>query len=405
MRRKNSLTLKKNSSTCKILLFITVMLFLNIFFISLNNSIEEQQLYVYSVDEIYENETLIVSVYTLDENISPVFLSDVEIEFNGERYYIGNNTVEVQILTPPVDEDTVFYVNASKTGFISYSKPILIKNKIETVNSEPELIVKPSSDPVDSSALFSVTVTFIGVDGKEYPVEGAKVAVQSYGEFKFTDEFGKVRLTAPSDSWDSDTFTVIANKTGYKDGRISVGLNKEVGLFESIIQNPYFPIFMATLCLIIIILFVHFRQEKEIYNRAREISDEKTLKKYSKVEEIPLSHDDKNDVERMLSSEESVKVKSDQDAKVEEIRLIRSRKEKEVVPIKEEDETDKIILRKKMQQRDYDWFEGIDEIRYEIDKLTGKIDENGVDKWFEGVEDIKEKLDEKMKKKKVLGCF
>ena len=39
-------------------------------------------------------------------------------------------------------------------------------------------------------------------------------------------------------------------------------------------------------------------------------------------------------------------------------------------------------------------------MRYEIDKLTGEIDEEGVDKWFEGVDDIKKKIDEKMKKKK-----
>ena len=394
MRRKNSSTYNK------LVLSITIALFLNIFIPLSLSSTEHQQLYIYATDEVYENEYFPISVYTLNENSSSVFLTNVEIEFNGEKYYIDNTTVEVLIPAPMVDEDTVFYINASKTGFISYSKPVLVKNKIEPDAEEPELIVKPSSDPVDSSNLFSVTVTFIGVDDKEYPVEGVKVAIQSYGEPKFTDEFGKARLTAPSDDWDSDIFTVIANKTGYKDGRVSVGLNKKPGLFESIIQNPYFPILLAIVFLVIIVIFVHFRQERSIYNRAKEISNEKVLKKYSsKIEEIPVSSGNSQDNHGMKTPWETpVRVRSDQDAKVEEIRLIRSRKEKEVVPVKE-DETDKMIMRKKIQRRDYDWFEGTDEIRYEIDKLTGEIDEEGVDKWFEGVENLKEKLDEKMKKK------
>ena len=38
-------------------------------------------------------------------------------------------------------------------------------------------------------------------------------------------------------------------------------------------------------------------------------------------------------------------------------------------------------------------------MRYEIDKLTGEVDEEGLDKWFEGVSDLKVKIDEKIKKK------
>ena len=52
-----------------------------------------------------------------------------------------------------------------------------------------------------------------------------------------------------------------------------------------------------------------------------------------------------------------------------------------------------------MHTHEYDWFEGTDDIRYEIDKLTGKIDEKHMDKWFEGVDDLKKKIDEKVKKR------
>ena len=93
-------------------------------------------------------------------------------------------------------------------------------------------------------------------------------------------------------------------------------------------------------------------------------------------------------------------VKPDEDPKVEEIRISRPRKEKEVVDVEtEDDETEKVINKKKLQQRDYDWFEGSDDVQYEIDKLTGEVDEEGLDKWYEGVDGLKEKIDEKVKKK------
>ena len=52
-----------------------------------------------------------------------------------------------------------------------------------------------------------------------------------------------------------------------------------------------------------------------------------------------------------------------------------------------------------MKKRNYDWFEGTDHLRYEIDKLTGEIDEEGVDKWVEGVEGLQDKINERVKKK------
>ncbi len=53
----------------------------------------------------------------------------------------------------------------------------------------------------------------------------------------------------------------------------------------------------------------------------------------------------------------------------------------------------------KLTKDENDWFKGTDDIRYEIDKLTGKIDENSIDKWFEGYDDIKDKINERIKKK------
>jgi len=45
-----------------------------------------------------------------------------------------------------------------------------------------------------------------------------------------------------------------------------------------------------------------------------------------------------------------------------------------------------------------EWFKGQDYMRYKIDELTGKIDQQTDGKWFEGEQDTKFKVDEALKK-------
>jgi len=87
-----------------------------------------------------------------------------------------------------------------------------------------------------------------------------------------------------------------------------------------------------------------------------------------------------------------------QGAKVEEIRIRRSRKDGEISSVSDE-EKGNTISRRNSKKTSHGWFEGTDDIRYEIDKMTGEIDEEGKDKWFEGTDNIRAKIDEKLKKK------
>lgn len=282
---------------------------------------------------------------------------------------------------------------------ILLSNIILIHNNTASAQEEKKLVITPlDSYTVDTGQLFSVRVTD-GTSEDAY-VSGVKVTIQSYGGTKITDNNGVARLTAPSDDWRYDEFTIIANKSGYADGRITIGLNKKGGFLESIIQSPYFPIFIASICLIGAIVYVTFRQKKSIYTRAKEITDDKVLEKYDADVKIVSPKTDDKIQKPEYYSKEIVRAKAEQDPKVEEIRISRPYKEKEIVPVKtEEDKTEKIIDQRISQINDQDWFEGTDEMRYEIEKLTGEIDENGIDKWFEGVDELKEKIDKKMRKK------
>jgi hypothetical protein len=266
---------------------------------------------------------------------------------------------------------------------------------ISVAAETPSLYILPSSRVVDVGEPFWVTV----YENDEYgaKIEGATVYIANYGANVTTDADGSAVFIAPEDVDKIIEIRIYATKQGYNTSSVLITINPVDSIWDQIIKNKYFLIFVSFIILIFAILFVYFRQKKEVYTRAKEISNEKLVEKWVPDEKYNYS---KEKVDIQHYSNEPVRTKPTEDSKVEEIRITRSSKDKEVVPIKtKEDETEKVINRKKTQQRDYDWFEGTDDIRYEIDKLTGEVDEDGVDKWYEGIDNLKEKIDERMKKK------
>jgi hypothetical protein len=260
---------------------------------------------------------------------------------------------------------------------------------------DPSLYIVPSSLIIDEGEPFWVTVYENDEDGAK--VEGATVYIASYGANYTTDLKGNAFFIAPNDVDEVKEVRIYATKEGYTTSSVLIKINPLDSLWEQIINNRFFLIFVSLIILVFAILFVHFRQKKTIYSRAKEISNEKLIEKYE-TDQNYSSPKEKADVQHY--SNKAVRTKRTEDSKVEEIRITRPGKEKEVVDVKtKEDETEKVVNRKKTKQRDYDWFEGTDDIRYEIDKLTGEVDEEGIDKWYEGVDGLKEKIDERMKKK------
>jgi hypothetical protein len=361
-------------------------------------SVKGDNLQIIAIDKVTEGEYFTVSVLDPEdfEGETP-FLIDVNINFNGVNYQItaGNENGEINLLAPEVNQNTSFLIMASKDGYNSTNKTIIIINN-ESQNKLPELIVTPEFYTIDAGNQFAVFVT----DENGNVISGVTVAIQSYGTPSITDDVGKAWLTAPKDK---DSATIIAQKDGYVDYKhTDIKINIPPNWWETFIKSTYFPIFIAVIILLFAIIFVNYKQKKSIYNRASEIIKEKTIKKYNPDDKnISNSLDEnKEKLNDYSSLKASVRIRPDPDPKVEEIRISRPNKEKEIIPVDtKEDETEKIIKRKKMHTHEYDWFEGTDDIRYEIDKLTGKIDEEHLDKWFEGVDDLKKKIDEKVKKR------
>ena len=197
-----------------------------------------------------------------------------------------------------------------------------------------------------------------------------------------TNDNGRAWLKAPEER---SEIIVLAEKDGYFTGTETIGVRIAPGLLELLLQSEYTPIGIAVILLIAAIMFVHTRQKKAFARKARETAKQQPVKQHT-IHGAIVSP----------PNEETVQIEPKRGPKVEEIRISRPRKGKEVVQVKTEE--DRSTRQTKKQDYD-DWFVGTDNIRYEIDKLTGEIDEEGKDKWFEGIDEIRAKIDEKVKKK------
>jgi len=380
-----------------------VLLILSIFGTTVVLADTDDQLTIYVTDEdkneiseIYEGEYFIVSVYVRGELGKPIFLTDLEITFDEKPYQITDQEDPVRIIeASAVDSDTTFTITASKEGYISGELSLEI---LDSVSSLPKLIVTLEKYTVNVDEDFSVVVTVVDENEIEKPVENVAVSILNSFEKEYTDSNGRVWLTAPDSP---GQFKIQAQKDGvYTIGQASIKVN-DIAHWWEIIYDSYFQIALAIACLAFAIVFVNIRSRKNIYGRSKEITNEKMINKYTPKDDIATKlNDKKEEINLQGFSGAPVRSQPKKDPRVEEIRISRLKKEKEIVKVETQgDKADKVVSEKRIKRKDYDWFEGTDDMRYEIDKMTGEVDEEGLDKWFEGVSDLKVKIDEKIKKK------
>lgn len=329
------------------------------------------------IDEIYEQETFIVSVYILEEGGIPSYQTDVTIQFDENNYQIPSEgeDPEISIVAPEVTKDNDYVINASKNGYYSDSAILTVLDKIQ-------LVIIPDSYTVEASKQFSVLVT----DVYGQSISGVTVGIESYtgeGSIGTTNENGRVWLIAPKDR---NEINIIAQKQDHNNAiPITLGVNTNPGFIDTLLQNQYFPILIAFFLLGAAILYVNYRQRK---------SHPLFQKMYSKKEDISNSRKNKTDVK--LNPHDL-----DPGPKIEEIRITRNKDDKNVVSLAEQQKSTEHHLSKKQKMRKYqdEWFEGTNDIRYEIDRITKQIDDKGKDKWFHGTDDVRKKIDMKIRNK------
>jgi len=390
MRKKTHLVTGSNYIPALLILIIALSIL-----IPYQVSAQEKQLIIDVAKEVYESENFSISVYIINENASPEYQIDVVIDFNNKNYNITAENPEITVMAPQISKDVVFIITASKTGYESAIANIsVIKREAQ---NESQLVITPDGYTVDANKQFSVLVT----DKTGNLIPGATVGIQSYtgkGSVDETDDNGRACLTAPGDC---SEIILMAQKEGYTSGTEKVWINANPGLIERTLQNPYAPIAIAAIVLIFAIIFVNFRQKRNVRPKENPSGSTKQFLANStrhkkaipfKPSEQPRKTANQHGPEKKDYGE------SRQGAKVEEIRISRSRKDRETLSVSDEEKRN-TISRRSGKKTSHDWFEGTDNIRYEIDKMTGEIDEEGKDKWFEGTDNIKSKIDEKLKKK------
>ena len=392
MRKKTHLVTGSNYISTLLTLIIALSIF-----IPYQVSAQEKQLIIDVAEEVYESENFSVSVYDPNlENASP-YLINVLIEFDGRQYNITENDEnrEIILAAPQISKDAIFTITASKTGYKSAITNISVIEK-ETQN-ESRLFITPDEYTVDANKQFSVLVT----DETGKTISEVTIGIQSCtgeGSVDETDDNGRACLIAPGDC---SEIILIAQKEGYTSGTEKIWVNANPGLIERTLQNPYAPIAIAVIVLIFAILFVNFRQKRNVRPKEKSSDPPKQFLTNSTRHKkaIPSKPSEQSrKTANQHGSEEKDYAESRQGAKVEEIRISRSRKDRETLSVSDEEKRNTISSRSG-KKTSHDWFEGTDDIRYEIDKMTGEIDEEGKDKWFEGTDNIKSKIDEKLKKK------
>jgi hypothetical protein len=389
---------KKRLEKRKILipLVITILFILFLVMSALVNA-QEKQLIIDVVSEVFEEADFTVSVYTINENDSPVYQIDVVIEFNNESYNITNENPEITITAPDISESKFFNIEASKIGYETAVTNIFI---VKQENPEiKQLIITLLDDDfiIDGGDYFSVLIT----NKTGYPISDVIIGIQSYtdeGSVGITDVNGRARLIAPEDR---SEIILIAQKEGYVDGTEKIWVHANPGLIESIIRNPFAPILIAILVLFLAILFVNLRQKRKKYPEENTIGFSKQSSNdhlYNKKNSFKDSERDNEKISYKQIPDEDNQVNSNLGAKVEEIRISRPKKTKNIVSVENEEKKNFSSFKSRKKIGD-NWFEGTDDIMYEIDKITGKIDEEGRDKWFEGTDNIRAKIDKKLKMK------
>jgi hypothetical protein len=376
--------IKKNFLRKIILTQIIILIF--ILNVNSEDNNEEDQLVIDVINEINEGEIISISVYTIENN-TPKYQINTKISFNNKIYNTTFENPELIIQTPEVTEDTVFEITATKNGYKNANSYILVLNKNEN-KSQIFITILDNDFIIEGNTYFSVIIT----DEKGIPISDVKVAIQSYmgkDSISFTDENGRARILTPNNR---EEIIVIAQKNGYLNGTEKIWINIKPNLFEQIIKNPFFLTIIAFIILILSIVLVNIRREKNNYNHKYENNSKKIENK--KNESIS-----KNSNQNNTESKFKNKIKSIKDSKIEEIWITKKTENKIIKPIRKNNIYKKYSNNLNKNNKKENFIEGLDDIRNKIDKLITTNYEEKEKKWFEGKSNIKLKIDEKLKKK------
>ena len=329
---------------------------------------------------VFEGRSYDITVGT--EDVPVIF--GVNITVLGTTYLTNLSEPFVTVEIPPFEQSDSFVITATKEGY----RPGTIELRV----LKGELTIETDRVLVKENTEFQITVT----DQDDNPVDSASVYVTEDASPLYTNQQGKALVQAPEiDVLTTTTIQVI--KSGYLPGSTTIRIENVEGSIFNLTESKFlqiFPVLLAILVVIVSILYVFLRQRrgpaKMPHNTQGKTPDEprhhhKEIQQRFKTETAKYHETEKRNISR-----------SNPESRVEEIRIPVQAKKRETTILTKENEAEQIP--EDETKHPDEWFKGQDYMRYKIDELTGKIDQNTDGKWFEGEQDTKYKVDEALKK-------
>jgi len=332
---------------------------------------------------IFEGKSYDVIVNAYNETGFIFDVLDVNVSFLGSSYNTSTGFITLQ--APLFEKDKSFNITATKDGYL--------KAELEITVMKGKLSIIADRGTIEEKKEFQVTVK----DQDNKPVANASVYVTAEANPVKTDIQGVAYVLAP-DVEMVTTATIQVNKSGYFPGSTNIRIENAEGFAFDLTESQFLqilPILIAVLVVIFAIVYVLWRQKRTL------MIPHQTIK--IKSDDIPHTFQQENQGQRFKNKPTIFFEKEKRDisisvlqSRVEEIRIPVQGKKKETTILSDETNVEPVSENQKKEQNE--WFKGQDYMRYKIDELTGKIDQQTDGKWFEGEHDIEYKIDETLKK-------
>jgi hypothetical protein len=329
---------------------------------------------------VFEGRSYDIMASTENETV----IMEVNITVLGSTYRTNVSEPFVTVTVPPFEQSDSLSITATKGGY----QP----DAVELTVLKGELSIMTNRTILNEKTQFQITVT----DQDNHPVDSALVYVTENAQPIQTNQLGKTVALAP-DVEASTAMTIQVIKSGYLSGSTTIHIeNVDTSIFN-LTESKFLqilPVLLAVLVVIISILYVFLRQKKDQTKISRNAPTEAP-------DEPPHTHKErqqrsKTDTTKYPVAEKRNISTSTLESRVEEIRIPVQSKKKETTILAEEKAEEQVT--EDEEKHPDEWFKGQDYMRYKIDELTGKIDQNTDGKWFEGEQVTKDKVDEALKK-------
>jgi hypothetical protein len=330
---------------------------------------------------LFEGRSYDITISTENDSV----ILGVNVTVLGVSYNTTTDQPFITIIAPTFDETETFVITATKEGYLP--------DEIEVNVTKGALSAVSQPTTVEEKKNFQVTVT----DQNHLPVENVLVYLTDDSEPVITDVRGIVTLTAPEVTTDT-SLTVQVIKNGYQSDSFIVRVKNTKGFILTLSTSDLLqllPLLIAVLVVIFAVVIVSWRKKRSpagLQPQTRIRPQDQTSTN------LPERQDGRPATESAVFSVNGKKniPLPTSDSRVEEIRIPVQEKKKETTILTDEKEPPRQPVNQKKEHDE--WFKGQDYMRYKLDEMTGKIDQNTDGKWFEGERDIRYKVDEALKK-------